>query len=146
MNSSPIRQCAATTPAGERCRRAARPGSAYCHSHRFHRPKARSSEMSPGARRAYHYFTCADCERPIPPGESRSDHGNGEEIDLLCEPCFRLRRQIEARILEACNVAGGLSKEKIGEDLERFGVTPEMTEAARLRLHTEGRLVHGGDR
>lgn len=131
--TSSIRQCTAVKPDGSRCRRTARPESAFSYSHRHYRP-----------RRAHHVFTCEDCERPIPPGESRSDQGEDEKIFLLCEPCFRLRRQIEARILEACSVPGGLPREEIIEDLERFGVPPEMTEATRVRLHSDGRLVYSG--
>jgi len=139
--TSSIRQYTAVKPDGSRCRRTARPESAFCYSHRHYRP---NKELSPGSRRAHHVFTCEDCERPIPPGESRSDQGEDEEIVLLCEPCFRLRRQIEARILEACSVTGGLPREEIIEDLERFGVPPKMTEATRVRLHADGRLVYSG--
>ena len=132
-----IRQCIAIKPDGSRCRRTAQRGSTFCYSHRNYRLK-----QSPASRRAHNIFMCADCNRPIPPGESLSEQVEGEEIVLLCEPCFRLRRLIEGRIIEACNVLAGLTKEKIGEDLARFGVPREMAEAARIRLHSDGRLVY----
>ena len=68
-----------------------------------------------------------------------------EEGQVLCEPCLRLRGLIEARIMEIVEAAPGhtLRTTMIYEDLERFGVDRDLAEAARLRLHIEGRLVDG---
>ncbi len=106
-----------------------------------HKPKTPSLSLK--ERRQYHALECVDCHRLIPPGRGMVDRLSPGGA-VLCEPCLRFRRQIEVRIVELCAVPAGCSKEKIAEDLERFGVPPEMTEAARLRLHESGRLVSGG--
>lgn len=137
-------RCEATRPDGERCCRVAQPGSMYCHSHRHYQPKVR---MPPTAnqRIEHHLFSCADCNRLIPPGRALTftirAKPPAEEGLVLCEPCFRLRQQIETRIAEICSSPGGLPKERIYADLEHFGVDLDLVEAARSRMHADGRLV-----
>jgi hypothetical protein len=97
-----------------------------------------------GNRLEEHLFDCADCGHLIPRGEQQfiaDDPEHPGEAQILCEPCHRLRLQIEARIAEICAVPAGLPKEKIYADLERFGVDQDFAEAARLRMHSDGRLV-----
>jgi hypothetical protein len=98
----------------------------------------------------HHFFDCADCGRLVSGEERRInfDRTNLPDVPLgamlvLCEPCFRLRKQIESRIEEIVNAAPGhtLSANKIYENLERFGLERDLVEAARLRMHADGRLV-----
>lgn len=99
----------------------------------------------------YHYFDCADCGRLVSGEERRInfDHTKLPDVPpgsmlVLCEPCFRLRKQIESRIQEIVHAAPGhtLSSERVYEDLEQFGVERNLVEAARLRMHADGRLVN----
>lgn len=129
-----MKQCAAIRPDGRQCKRVAREGSNYCHSHRDHKSRTPTVEE----RRAEHLFPCSDCGHLIRPGQSMVI-----QSQPLCEPCYRLRCQIEERILEAIRAAPDqmLTKDQIHEDLERFGVDKDLAEAARLRMHEDGRLV-----
>jgi hypothetical protein len=112
------------------------------------KPKPRPPTITERIR--YHYFDCADCGRLVSGEERRInfDHTNlpgvvpGSML-VLCEPCLRLRTQIESRIEEIVDAAPGhtLSTDKIFEDLEKFGVDRDLVEAARLRMHADGRLV-----
>jgi hypothetical protein len=90
----------------------------------------------------HNLLACVDCGRLILPGKAilYSAKGDGT-VQTLCEPCHRLRRQIEVRIAEICNRPGGLPSERIYADLERFGVDRDLVEAARVRMHADGRLV-----
>jgi hypothetical protein len=144
--TSSFSQCAAIKPDGARCRRTAQLDAKYCHSHRCYRPKERH-QPQPWERLASNYFTCSACGHMIPPGKALVLHKIEAETEVLCEPCLRLRDQIETRILELFPHPGGRSKEEILEDLARFGVDQDLVEAARLRMHADGRLVYakGGD-
>jgi len=147
-SSSNFKRCAAFRPDGERCKRLAQADSQYCHSHRHYQPKHRP--LPTLSERVKHYLCpCVDCNRLVPPGQawifiSRTKPPE-EEGQVLCEPCLRLRGLIEGRIMEIVEAAPGhsLSNAMIYEDLERFGVDQDLTEAARLRLLIEGRLVDG---
>jgi len=146
MTSSSFKQCAAFRPDGQRCQRAAREGN-YCHSHRHYQPKTR---MPPtvAERVEHHLFSCVDCNRLIPPDRAltftiHAKPDPAESSLVLCEPCYRLRQQIETRIMEIVSAAPGhsLHTTRIYEDLECFGVDQDLVEAARLRMHADGRLV-----
>jgi len=80
---------------------------------------------------------CNECDRWIPPGEAVID----DEQVVLCEPCSRLRAQVEARISELCSRPGGMSREDIARDLEAFGVDIDLVVAAEARLLARGKLV-----
>ncbi len=140
-----LHQCEAVKANGERCKRTAAEGSNYCYSHRNYKPKAREP-LPPGNRVMEHLFDCVDCGRLIPVrDEMRPNWKTGE---ILCEPCYRLRRQIEDRIAEICSCPGGLSTPKVHEDLARFGVDEDLVDAAMQRMYADGRLVRapvGGD-
>ena len=72
----------------------------------------------------------------VPPGSL------DETLQVRCEPCDRLRRQIETRIVEICAASpNGILADEIYYDLEQFGVDRDLAEAARLRLHADGRLI-----
>ncbi len=145
-----LHQCEAVKPDGKRCGRPARAGEHYCYNHRNYQPKAKEP-LSPSIRITEHVFQCDDCHRPIWPKTARLDitKVNDEYIkSILCEPCFRLRRQIEDRIAEICSCPGGLSTPKVHEDLARFGVDEDLVDAAMQRMYADGRLVRapvGGD-
>ena len=68
-----------------------------------------------------------------------------DRLLALCDGCFVFRLKIEDCILELLYNAPGntLASDKIHEALERFGVPKELTEAARQRMHRDGRLVYG---
>ncbi len=135
---SAFRQCAATRQNGERCRRVAREGSQYCHTHRRHASQQAHRPSTPAERLQQHCFQCEDCGRLQPPGQILAvDDGK----TLLCEPCFRLRCQIEARIDEIVNEKPRCACE-ICADLERFGVDRDLTEAAIKRMLADKRLVN----
>jgi hypothetical protein len=129
-----FKQCAAVKPNGEQCRRMASEGSQYCHSHREYGPKG----PSPSVRLQHHYFSCSDCGRLIGPDRKYANLNTGL---ILCEPCYRLRTQVEARIEELVVGHKGISIEAVIEDLARFGVPLEMTGAAIERMAADGRLV-----
>ncbi len=80
---------------------------------------------------------CTECNRWIPPGEAAID----DEQVILCEPCSRLRAQVEARISELCSRPGGMSREDIARDLESFGVDADLVAAAEARMLARGGLV-----
>ena len=140
-----LHQCEAVKANGERCGRSTRAGERYCYSHRNYKPKVRGP-LPTGNRAMEHLFDCVDCGRLIPPGEGRVL--NWKIGEILCEPCCRLRRQIEDRIIEICSRPGGLSTPKVHEDLARFGVDQDLVDAAMQRMYADGRLVCapvGGD-
>ena len=80
---------------------------------------------------------CTECDRWIPPGEAVIDD---DEV-VICEPCSRLRAQVEVRISELCSRPGGMSREDIARDLEAFGVDIDLVVAAEARLLARGKLV-----
>lgn len=138
-----FKQCSAFKPDGERCRRVAHDGSDYCHSHRNYKPRQQRKPPTVKQRLQYHLFDCSDCGRLIHP-EDRSIYCNTPgNAQPLCEPCLRLRTQIEARIFEIVNTAPGhvLGPAKIFADLESFGVDSDLARAAILRMLESGQLV-----
>lgn len=80
---------------------------------------------------------CTECNRWIPPGEAMVD----DEQVVICEPCSRLRAQVEARISELCSRPGGMSREDIARDLEGFGVDIDLVVAAEMRMLASGKLA-----
>jgi len=97
-----LKQCSAIKPSGERCKRVAAEGSDYCHSHRGYQPKVREP-LPLGNRLVEHLFDCTDCKRLIPVGERQ--YTNLDTGVILCEPCHRLRRQIEDALMEVLDSA-----------------------------------------
>lgn len=147
-----FKQCAAHRPDGKQCRRTAQDGLDFCYSHRHncHMPKAKPRPPTTMERIRYHYFDCVDCGRLVSGSERRInfDHTKLPDVPpgsmlVLCEPCLRLRKQIESRIMEIVDAAPShtLSSERVYEDLEQFGVERDLVEAARFRMHADGRLV-----
>jgi len=141
-----LRQCVAYKPNGERCKHPAAEGSDYCYSHRRGQHSPPRPAPSVTERLQEHFFNCADCGRLLPPGHALTftlSPGGPKEGLVLCEPCYRLRRQIEDRILEIVTAAPNhtLHRDDIYADLAQFGVDQDLVEAARLRMHADGRLV-----
>ncbi len=89
------------------------------------------------------YFNCAGCGRLFS-GVDVIICGDQSPEAILCEPCYRLRHQIEDRIIEICSCPGGLPTEKVREDLARFGVDQDLVDAAMQRMYADGRLVEAG--
>jgi hypothetical protein len=146
MNST-FKQCAAFKPDGVQCGRVANDGD-HCYSHRHHQSRA-STQPTPAYRIKHHCLTCSDCGHLIPPDKARVLAVNispgvlDEVLQVRCEPCDRLRQQIETRIVEICAASPtGILADEIYTDLEQFGVDQDLVEDARLRLHADGRLVH----
>ena len=143
-------QCKAVKADGERCRRTAQPDKMYCYHHR-HQPQFRVPvQPSLFEMMEHHCLMCADCGHLIPPDKACALAVNtspgvlDDVLQVRCEPCDRLRQQIESRIAEICaDSPHGISAEEIYKDLERFGVDQDLVEAARLRMHADGRLTFG---
>jgi hypothetical protein len=133
-----FKQCSAIKPDGHQCQRTAKKGD-YCHSHRCCKPKIDYSHLDPEKDLNLEGYTglavgfCSDC------GHTFTFRG---ACPAACDNCLSLRALIENRISEAlAAVPGGLSREKLFKDLEQFGIEAPITEAARLRMHADGRLV-----
>lgn len=141
MNTG-FNQCEARTTEGVRCRRLARPGSKYCHSHRDYRPKTKET-LPDENRLAEHLFDCVDCGHLIPLQGQRIVVDNPDmpgAKQIICEPCFRLRKLIEERISELCSLLGTIPRKKVHEDLALFGVDPDLVDAAITRMLKDERI------
>jgi len=133
-------QCEAIKPNGERCRRPARSGSTFCHTHLHY--QCRKAEPPLTFRLRNNLWTCADCgrfQRPRQVLKWKDATADGGET-LLCEACIRLRSQVEARILDMARKLGGVSYPKAVDAL--VGIVDESdVKAAWERLFAAGELV-----
>lgn len=94
------------------------------------------------------YPSCVDCGRLLPPGKifigvTLTPQGTLEEKDPLdqetvCEPCGRLRMQVECRIKELLigRDPPEVDPEEVYVDLERYGVPRDITDAAARRMYS----------
>jgi len=135
-----FKQCSAIKPDGHQCQRTAKEGD-YCHSHRRCKPKVDYSHLDPEKDLNLEGYTglavgfCADCSHTF------TFQG---ACPSACDSCLNLRTLIEGRITELLTSSGavGLSRDELFKDLEQFGIEAPITEAARLRMHADGRLVY----
>jgi len=141
-----FKQCAARRKNNERCNRTASQGRDYCWSHRNCKPKRDYSHLDPFKNLHIEFSgkyepiaLCQTCGEAVHEGLSLK-HGNEEFF--VCIRCGKYELEIEDRISKVCALyPGGVYREKIIEDLDKFGVPEELTEIIWKRMLNEGRLA-----
>jgi hypothetical protein len=88
-------------------------------------------------------FDCVDCGHLIPLQGQRFIVDNPDmpgAKQIICEPCFRLRKLIEERISELCSLPGTIPKKKVHDYLALFGVDLDLVDAALTRMLKDERI------